>query len=78
VLKKRKLRKIYEHKRDQVTAECRALYSEELRKLFPKSDIIRVIKENLVGWTWGAGERKMLTGFAKEKWLKKASWKTKV
>jgi len=46
VLKKRELRKIFEHKRDQVTAHCRALYSEELRDLFPKPDIIRVIKEN--------------------------------
>jgi len=60
VLKKRKLRKIFERIRDQVTADCRALYNEELRNLFPKPDIIRVIKENLVRGTCGG--RGMLTG----------------
>jgi hypothetical protein len=55
VLKKRKLRKIFEHKRDQLTADYRALYSEQLHNLFPKPDIIRVIKENQVGGTCEGG-----------------------
>jgi hypothetical protein len=44
VLKKRVLKKTFEHKRDEVTAVCKRLYSEELHNLFPSLDIIQVIQ----------------------------------
>jgi hypothetical protein len=44
VFEKRVLRRIFEHKRDEVTGECRKLHNEELTDLFSSPNIIQVIK----------------------------------
>jgi hypothetical protein len=66
VLKKRTLRKIFEHKRDQVKSNCRTLYSEELHNLFPSPDIIRVIKSRKIRYR---GRVKRMWGNMAEKGL---------
>ena len=40
----RVLRRIFEHKRDEVTGECRKLLNEELNDLYSSPKIVRVIK----------------------------------
>jgi hypothetical protein len=44
VYENRVLRKIFGHKRDEVTGEWRRLYNEELYAVYSSPNIIRVIK----------------------------------
>jgi hypothetical protein len=44
------LRRIFEPKRDEVTGECRKLYNEELRDLYPSPSIIRIVKSRRMRW----------------------------
>jgi len=45
------LRRIFGPKGDEVTAECRKLYIEELNDLHSSVNIIRVIKSRRMSWT---------------------------
>ena len=44
IFEKRVLRRIFGHKRDEVTREWRRLYSEELNDMYSSPNIVRVIK----------------------------------
>ena len=46
----RVLRRIFGHKRDEVTGKWRQLHSEELHDLYPSPNIIRVIKSRRMRW----------------------------
>jgi hypothetical protein len=50
VFENRVPRKIFGHKRDEVTAEWRRLHNEELYDLYSSRDIIRVIKPRRMRW----------------------------
>jgi hypothetical protein len=44
------LRRIFDHKRDEVTGEWRQLHSEEPNDMHSSSDIVRLIKSRRVRW----------------------------
>jgi hypothetical protein len=44
------LTKIFELMRDESTADCRRLHSDELHALFSKPNIIRKIKSRIMRW----------------------------
>ena len=44
VFENRVLRRIFGHKRDEVTGEWRKLHNEEIKGLYSSSNIIRVIR----------------------------------
>jgi hypothetical protein len=44
------LRRIFGHKRDEVTGEWRRLHNEELNDLYSNPNIIRVIKPTRMTW----------------------------
>jgi len=46
----RALRKIFGHKRDEVTGEWRKLHNEELNDLYCLPNIVRVIKSRRIRW----------------------------
>jgi hypothetical protein len=46
------LRRIFGHKREEVTGGWRRLHNEELHNLNSSPNIIRVIKSKKMGWTW--------------------------
>lgn len=48
MLKKRMPRRIFDHKRDHVTADCRTTYSDELHNLLPSPDVNPVIKSRKI------------------------------
>ena len=50
------LRRIFGHRRDQVTGEWRRLHNEELNDLYSSPNIVRVIKSRRkeMGWACGA------------------------
>jgi hypothetical protein len=50
VYENRELRRIFGTKRDEITAECRKLYNEELNDLYSSLNIVRVIKSRTVRW----------------------------
>jgi hypothetical protein len=50
VFKSRVLRRIFGHKRDEVTEEWRKLYNEELHDLYFAPNIVRVIKSIRMRW----------------------------
>jgi hypothetical protein len=50
VFENRVLRRIFGHKRDEVTGEWRTLHSGELHNLYSSSDIIRQIKLRRMRW----------------------------
>ena len=47
----RVLRKVFGHKRDEVTGEWRKLHNEELNDLYCSPNIIRKIKSRRMRWT---------------------------
>ena len=66
VFENRVLRRIFGHKRDEVTGEWRKLHTEELNDLYCSPNIIWVIKSRrmrLVGHVARIGERRAYTGF---------------
>jgi hypothetical protein len=66
VFENRVLRRIFGHKRDEVTGEWRKLHNEELHNLYLSPNIIRQVKADEVGGacsTHGRGE-KSVRGFA--------------
>jgi hypothetical protein len=50
VFENRVLRRIFVPKRDEVTEECRKLYSEEHHNLYSSLNIIRQIKARRMRW----------------------------
>ena len=46
----RVLRRIFGHKRDEITGEWRKLHNEELNDLYCSPNIVRVIKSRGMGW----------------------------
>jgi hypothetical protein len=50
VFENRVLRRIFGPKGDEVTGECRKLYSDELHILYSSSNIIRQIKSRRMRW----------------------------
>jgi hypothetical protein len=74
VFKNRALRRIFGHKRDEVTEEWSKIHNEELHDLYSSPIIIRVIKSGIMRWarqTACVGERRgaymVLTGKFKGK-----------
>jgi hypothetical protein len=51
VFENRVLRRIFGHKRDEVTGQWRKLHIEELNNLYSSPDISRQIKSRLMRWT---------------------------
>jgi hypothetical protein len=79
VFENRALRRIFGHRRDEVTGEWRKLHNEELHNLYLSPDIIRQVKANGVGGacgTHGRGE-KSVQGFGGKVRRKEITWKTK-
>jgi hypothetical protein len=69
VFDNRVLRRIFEHKRDEVTGEWRRLRNEELNDLYSSPNIIRVIKSRGLRWAGSVahmGRGQMHTGFCGE------------
>jgi hypothetical protein len=50
VFENRLLRRIFEHKRDEVTGEWRKLYGGDRHNLYSSLDIIRQIKQRRMRW----------------------------
>jgi hypothetical protein len=50
VFENRLLRRIFGHKRDEVTGEWRKLHNEELNGLYSLPNIVRVIKSGRLRW----------------------------
>jgi len=44
------LRRIFGHRRDEVTGEWRRLHNEELNDLYSSPNIVRVIKSRIMRW----------------------------
>jgi hypothetical protein len=60
VFENKVLRKIFGPKRDEVRAEWRKIYNEELNDLYSSPNIVRVIKSRRMRWLGrvaGMGER---------------------
>ena len=51
VFENRLLRRIFGHKRDEVTGEWRKLHNEELNDLYTTPNVVRVIKSRRMRWT---------------------------
>ena len=50
VFENRMLRRVYGHKRDEVTGEWRKLHNEELSDLYSLPNIVRVVKSRRMRW----------------------------
>jgi len=50
VFENRVLRRVFGHKRDEVTGEWRKLHNEELNDLYCSPNIVRVIKSRRMRW----------------------------
>jgi hypothetical protein len=46
----RVLRRIFDHKRDEVTGECSKLHNEELSDMHSSKNIVRLIKSRRIRW----------------------------
>jgi hypothetical protein len=44
------LRRIFGHRRDEVTGECRRLHNDELNDLYSSPNIVRVIQSRRMRW----------------------------
>ena len=55
VFENRVLRRIFGHKRDEVTGEWRQLHNEELNDLYCSPNIARVIKSRRLRWAGHVG-----------------------
>ena len=65
----RVLSRAFGPKRDEVTGECRKLYNEEFRDLYPLPNIVRVVKSRRMRWAGhvarmgeGRGVHRVLVG----------------
>jgi hypothetical protein len=50
VFENKVLRRIFGHKRDVVTGECRKLHNEEFHELYSSPSIIRIMKSTRMSW----------------------------
>jgi hypothetical protein len=55
VFENRVLRRIFGHKRDEVTGGWRKLHNEELHGLYSSPSIVRVFKAGSMRWAWHVG-----------------------
>jgi len=69
VFENRVLRRVFGHKRDEVTGEWRKLNNEELSDLYSLPNIVRVVKSRRMRWAWhvarmgeGRGVYRVLVG----------------
>jgi hypothetical protein len=75
----RVLRRIFGHKRDEVTGEWKKLYNEELHNLYSSPDIIRQINTRRMRWAEHVArmEEKILQGLVGKARRKEITRKTK-
>jgi hypothetical protein len=52
VFENRVLRRIFRHKRDEVTGEWRRLHNKLFYDMYSSPNIIQVIKSRRMRWTW--------------------------
>ena len=50
VFENRVLRRVFGHKKDEVTGECRKLHNEELKDLYSSPSIVQVVKSRKMSW----------------------------
>ena len=66
VFENRVLRRVFGHKRDEVTGEWRKLHNEELSDLYSLPNIVRVVKSRRMRWAvhvGSMGQGRGVTGF---------------
>jgi len=69
VFENRVFRRIFGHKRDEVTKEWSKLHNEELNDLYTSPNIVRTIKSRKIGWAGHVacmGEVRHIQGFGGE------------
>ena len=69
------LRRIFGHKRNEVTGEWRKLHNEELDVLYSSPNNVRVIKSRRMRWALHV-EEKRLQGFGGETWGEETTGET--
>jgi hypothetical protein len=76
VFENRMLRKIFGHKRDEVTGEWRKLHNEELRDLYSSPNIIQIKNERGAARSTFGREGRCIQGFGGETRGKETTCKT--
>jgi hypothetical protein len=80
VFENRVLRRIFGHKRDEVTGEWRKVHNEELHNLYSSPDIIRQVKSRRMRWAGHVARmgEESVQDFGGKARRKETTWKSKV